>query len=221
MDRNLVFALRLRITFSKGDVLKYTSHLDLVRLWERSLRRAGVGLAYSGGFNPRPRMQLAAALPLGHTGEAEWLDVWLEAPIAIGKFATALVPVLPRGLTISQVVQVGLGEPALQTEITSAEYDVTVEWDEPVERVEVRIEHVLGATQLLQERRGRPYDLRPLIEELRLSQRREGNIALQMQLAARQGATARPEAVLRALGMGEPFARYHRKRLIAGHLLNK
>jgi radical SAM-linked protein len=212
---------RFRITFSKGDALKYTSHLDLMRLWERSLRRAGVGLAYSGGFNPRPRMQLAAALPLGHTGEAEWLDVWLEAPTAIDRFATALVPVLPHGLTISQVVQVGLEEPALQTEVTSAEYDVTVEWDEPVEGVEARVEHVLGATQLLQERRGRPYDLRPLIEGLRLSKRREDNVAFQMQLAARQGATARPEAVLQALGLGRSFARYHRKRLTTKHLPNK
>jgi radical SAM-linked protein len=213
--------LRFRITFSKGDTLKYTSHLDLMRLWERSLRRAGVGLAYSGGFNPRPRVQLAAALPLGHTGEAEWLDVWLEVPTVVDRFATALVPVLPHGLTISQVIQVELGEPALQTEITSAEYDVTVEWDEPAERVEVRVERALGATQLLQKRRGRPYDLRPLIEGLRLSQRRDGDIVFQMQLAARQGATARPEAVLQALGMGESFARYHRKRLITGHLPNK
>ena len=74
---------RLRITFSKGDTLKYTSHLDLMRIWERSLRRAGAPLAYSSGFNPRPRLQLAAALPLGHTGEAEWLDALLEEPVRV------------------------------------------------------------------------------------------------------------------------------------------
>lgn len=205
---------RFRTTFSKGDALKYTSHLDLARLWERSLRRARVGLAYSGGFNPRPRMQLAAALPLGHTGEAEWLDVWLEPPAGIDKFATALVPVLPHGLTISQVIQVGLKEPALQTQVASAEYRVTVKWNEPAERIEARVRHVLAATQLLQERRGRPYDLRSLIEGLRLAQQHEGDVVFQMQLAARQGATGRPEAVLQALGMGEPPARYHRRRLI-------
>jgi radical SAM-linked protein len=205
---------RFRITFSKGDALKYTSHLDLATLWERSLRRARVGLAYSGGFNPRPRMQLAAALPLGHTGEAEWLDVWLEPPAMIDRFATALVPVLPHGLTISQVVQVELKEPALQTQIASAEYHVTVEWDEPAEQTKARVRRVLAATQLPQERRGRPYDLRPLIEKLQLAQRHKGDVVFQMQLAARQGATARPEAVLQALGMDDPFARYHRKRLI-------
>jgi radical SAM-linked protein len=205
---------RFRITFSKGGVLKYTSHLDLARIWERSLRRARVRLAYSGGFNPRPRMQLAAALPLGHTGEAEWLDVWLEPPAAIDKFTTALVPVLPQGLMISQVIQVELKEPSLQTQIASAEYRVTVEWNEPTERIEERVRRVLAAPQLLQERRGRPYDLRPLIEQLRLAQRQDGDVVFHMRLAARQGATGRPEAVLQALEMRESFARYHRRRLM-------
>ena len=259
--------MRLRVTFSKGGPLVYTSHLDLARAWERALRRAGVGLAYSGGFNPRPKLQLAAALPLGHTAEAELLDVWLEEPTRSGgaeeqgsrgaeergsrgagerrsrgvveDFARALVPVLPDGLTISQVRQVMLKEPALQTQIVAAEYWVMVEWcpesvegwDESAGAVEARIERVLAATELPQERRGRRYDLRPLIERLWLERCPEpcpeprrravegravgGEVVLGMQLAARAGATARPEAVLDVLGMGEAFARYCRIRLIS------
>jgi len=242
--------MRLRVTFSKGGPLVYTSHLDLARAWERALRRAGVGLVYSGGFNPRPKLQLAAALPLGHTAEAELLDVWLEKPTrgrgaeergsrgVVEDFARALSPVLPDGLTISQVRQVMLNEPALQTQVVAAEYCVTVEWypesvegwDEPTEAVEARIERVLAATELPQERRGRRYDLRPLIERLWLERCPEpcpeprrragegqvvgGEVVLGMQLAARAGATARPEAVLDVLGMGEAFARYHRRRLL-------
>lgn len=216
--------MRLRVTFSKGGLLTYTSHLDLARAWQRSLRRAGVGLAYSGGFNPRPKLQLAAALPLGHTGEAELLDVWLEKPVPVEDFVGALVPVLPDGLMVSQVCQVTLKEPALQTQVVAAEYGVAVEWDEPEERVEARIEEVLAATELLQERRGKRYDLRPLIERLWLERcpelaegrAAEGEVVLGMQLAAREGATARPEAVLEPLGMGGAFARYHRRRLIRG-----
>jgi len=206
--------MRLRVTFSKSGLLTYTSHLDLARAWERSLRRAGVGLAYSGGFNPRPKLQLAAALPLGHTGEAELLDVWLEKPMLATDFVGALVPVLPDGLIVSQVCQVTLKEPALQTQVVAAEYGVAVEWNEPEERVEARIEKVLAATELLQERRGKRYDLRPLIERLWLERAAEGEVVLGMQLAAREGATARPEAVLEPLGMGGAFARYHRRRLI-------
>ena len=222
--------MRLRITFSKGGPLTYTSHLDLARVWERSLRRAGVSLAYSGGFTPRPKLQLAAALPLGHTGAAELLDVWLEQPVPVEEFARTLVPVLPAGLAVSQVCEVGLKEPALQTQVVAAEYRVTVEpcpepvegarpepvggWDEAAEQIEARIREVLAATELVRERRGRRYDVRPLIERLWLERAGRDEIVLGMQLAAREGATLRPEAVLEVLGMGGAFARYHRQRLL-------
>jgi len=210
---------RYRITFAKNGVLKYTSHLDLARAWERSLRRAGAPLAYSHGFNPRPKLQLAAALPLGYIGEAELLDVWLEKPVGVEDLARSLAPVLPEGLVIGHVQQGVLKEPALQTQVVSAEYCVTVEWGEPAEEVEARIERVLAAEELPRERarpgRGsKQYDLRPLIEQLWLERAGDGEVVLGMQLAARAGATARPEAVLDALGMGEPFARYHRRRLV-------
>ncbi len=208
--------VQLRVVFSKGGMLTFTSHLDLMRAWERSLRRAGVPLAYSQGFNPRPKLQLAAALPLGHVGEAEVLDIRLEKPMSVRDFGRALVPVLPAGLMVSQVRQITIKEPALQTQIVSVEYRVTVEWNEPAEQVEARIERVLATTELLQERRGRQYDLRPLIERLWLEQASVGEVELGMQLAARTGATARPEAVLRALGMEGAFASYHRRRLMTG-----
>jgi len=205
---------RLRITFSKDGCMKYTSHLDLARAWERSLRRAGVPLAYSHGFNPRPKLQLAAALPLGHTSEAEILDAWLEKLMPVQDFVRVLMPVLPDGLTVSQVHQVPLREPALQTRIVSAEYRVTVEWVERKEQIEARIARLLAATELPHERRGREYDLRPMVERLRLEGVGEGEAMLEMQLAAREGATARPEAVLDVLGVGETHARYHRRHLM-------
>ena len=206
--------MRVRITFSKGNGFKYTSHLDLARVWERSLRRAKVPLAYSSGFNPRPRMQLAAALPLGHTAGREFLDAWLEKPVSVEDLAKALVPVLPDGLAVSQVRQVELKAPPLQTQVTSAEYHVAVEWNESAQQVGVRIAQVLQATELIQKRKSKQYDLRPLIERLRIVPAIGSELVLEMQLAARQGATARPEAVLEALGMGEAFARHHRRQLI-------
>ena len=178
------------------------------------MRRARLPLAYSGGFNPRPKLQLAAALPLGHTGGAELLDVWLEEPLPVEDFASTLAPVLPDGLLVSQVRQVVLKEPSLPAQIVAAEYRVTVEWSEPAEAVQARIEQVMAATELAHERRGRQYNLRPLIERLWLEQAGDGEVVMGMQLAARAGATARPEAVLEMLGMGEAFARYHRRLLL-------
>lgn len=211
--------IRLRITFSKDGPLTYTSHLDLMRVWERTLRRAGLPLAYSGGFNPRAKFQLAAALPLGHTGEAEVLDVWLEAGAEeqesreVEEIVAALKPVLPEGLRVSRVCRVEKKEPALPTQVTAVEYRVTVEWRETEAQVLTRVERLLAAVELPQERRGRRYDLRPLIERLWVEKVCPGEVVLGMQLAAREGATARPEAVLEALGMGGAFARFHRYRL--------
>ena len=68
---------RLRIRFSRGEELKFISHLDIIRLWERALRRARIGLAYSEGFSPHPRISLAAPLSLGITSDAELMDVVL------------------------------------------------------------------------------------------------------------------------------------------------
>ncbi len=207
--------MRLRVTFSKGGALTFTSHLDLMRVWERALRRAGAPLAYSQGFNPRPKLQLAAALPLGHTGEAELLDVWLEKPMSVRDFSKALVPVLPNGLAVRQVRQVIIEELALQRQIESAEYRATIEgWDQSADQIEARIERTLAATELLQERRGRQYNLRPLIERLGLEEIDGTSVVLGMQLAAREGATARPEAVLTALEIPQSLARYRRCRLI-------
>ena len=207
--------MRFRVTFSKDGPLTFTSHLDLMRVWERALRRAGVPLAYSQGFNPRPRMQLAAALPLGHTGEAELLDVWLKQPMSMRDFTRTLIPVLPSGLMVHQVHQVVAKEPALQTQVRSAEYRVTIEgWDQSTEKIEEQIERALAATKLLRERRGRQYDLRPLIERLWLEQVGGHKVVLGMQLAAREGATARPEAMIKELGIDKAFVHYHRQRLI-------
>jgi radical SAM-linked protein len=206
--------MRLRVTFSKDGPLTYTSHLDLARIWERSLRRARVPLAYSQGFNPRPKLQLAAALPLGHTGEAELLDVWLENPVSVEAFAKALVPVLPDGLAVSEVRQIVVEEPALPTQVAAAEYLVTVEGGRAGNQIEAHIEQVLAAGELPREWRGKPYDLRPLIERLWVEREGEAEAVLAMQLAARAGATARPEAVLEAIGLGQAFARYRRRCLL-------
>jgi radical SAM-linked protein len=212
--RNAKRIMRLRITFAKEGWLIYSSHLDLMRLWERALRRAAVPLAYSGGYNPRPKLQLARALPLGHVGEEELVDVWLEESVSLKQFAKSLVPVLPEGLTVKRVQEVDPGAPAMQTQVVATEYHVIVEWDRSLEEARARVERALAADELPHERRGKRYDLRPLIEDLQLEEVSDGKVILDMRLSARPGATGRPEAVLDVLGMGDAFARYRRTRLI-------
>jgi radical SAM-linked protein len=202
------------VSFAKRKAIRYTSHLDLARAWARAFHRSGIPLAYSLGFNPRPRIQLAAALPLGHTGAAEILDVWLEQRVGDEEFLAALVGNLPDGLSVTHARQVEPRGPALQTQVTSSAYRVTLSGTECVGALEARIAEVKGATELPHEWRRRRYDLRPLIEELQLVGAHGIEAVLRMQLAARPGATARPEAVVAVLGVEHTFAEYHRLRLL-------
>ncbi|NLE45394.1 MAG: DUF2344 domain-containing protein [Chloroflexi bacterium] len=206
---------RIRVTYAKEGVAIYSSHLDVVRVWERSLRRAGVPMVYSAGFSPRPRLQFATPLPLGHRADSELVDIWLESRVSLESFVESVAPVLPCGFGLRSAREVALDEPAVQTQIRSAVYSVEVEWPEPRCNVERRVAKLLQADELLLERKGKPYDLRPLVEDLTIDAAgNEGWVTLSMRLAARGGATARPEAVLSALGMSEAFARFRRTRLL-------
>ena len=115
---------RLRIRFSRGEEIKYISHLDIMRLWQRALNRAGMALAYSEGFNPHPRMSLAAPLALGVTSDAELMDIVLAKFVSPHSFTAAVGRQLPRGITISGVYNTPLTMPSLQSQVRQAEYTV-------------------------------------------------------------------------------------------------
>ena len=98
--------MRIRITFSKQGALRYTGHLDLHKLWERAARRAELPLAYSQGFHPQPKMNLAAALPLGFSSRCEVLDMRLEHEIPLDDLSQRLNDTLPSGIQVAEIEQV-------------------------------------------------------------------------------------------------------------------
>jgi radical SAM-linked protein len=206
--------MRARITFSKQGALRYTGHLDLHRLWERAMRRADLPLSYSLGFHPQPKISIAAALPLGFSSLGEVLDVRFNAEISPEEIATRLKDSLPPDIQITSVKFVDEREPALQTQVLSATYDVYL--TEPVDGSELtrKVEEMLASESLPRERRSKFYDLRPLIETLNVVTETNKKVWLQMKLAARDGATGRPEEVLNALGIEPEYTRVERTLLI-------
>jgi radical SAM-linked protein len=210
--------MRLRITFTKQGALRYTGHLDLHKLWERTARRAELPLAYSLGFHPQPKMNIAAALPLGFSSRCEVLDMRLQNDILLDGLCEKLQATLPAGIRVLNVERVDDGEPALQTQVTAAEYEVALK--EPIDgpELERRIETLMGTGTLPRQRRGKNYDLRPLIEDLSLNPTRSplegrGSVIF-MRLAAREGATGRPEEVVDSLGIPFEETRIERTKLI-------
>jgi radical SAM-linked protein len=209
--------MRIQITFSKQGPLRYTGHLDLHRLWERAARRAELPLAYSQGFHPQPKMNLAAALPLGFSSRCEILDLKLERDIPLEGLRERLNETLPAGIQVLDIEQVDERAPALQTQVLSAEYEVRGIEAGFGEEVKRKIESLLAAESIVRTRRGKEYDLRPLIEELTLtpdpSPDGRGD-KIVMRLAAREGATGRPEEVLDALGIAFEETRIERTQLL-------
>ncbi len=197
---------RIRITFGKGEEVRYISHLDMMRLWKRALRRANVPLAYSKGFNPQPRISIAAPLPVGFTGEEEVMDILLERPVSLASLTRSVKKQIPPGITLKEVREVYMALPSLQSQVRFAEYTVS-----PLdgEEIESKIESLLAAEAIPRERRGKKYDLRPLIDDLRL----EGS-SLWMCLKHDAQGAGRPDEVLAALGLQRPGKAIHRRRLI-------
>jgi radical SAM-linked protein len=205
---------RLRLTFAKTAAMKYTGHLDTHLAWERTFRRARLPLAYSQGFHPQPRIQLAAALPLGFTSECEVADVWLESAHPPAEVRAALEVAAPPGLQIVAVAEAPLDARPLQILVRSADYGVVLKSPWSPEAVEAAIAGLLARTEVPRVRRDKAYDLRPLIEALERERSAAEGHTLRMRLAAREGATGRPEEVVEALGADPAEARYHRRRLI-------
>ncbi len=210
---------RLRVTFSQGGAMRYVGHLDVVRTWERGLRRAGVPLAYSAGFNPGPRLYFASGLPLGATGRAEIVDVLLTETMTPDTFLDAVGPHLPAGLALIRAEEAPIKTPALQGELQASVWQVDVQSDEPPDALAGRVEALLAleTIEARKRRKGRlaEYDLRPLILAVSYEGQPEpGWHRLAMTLRSEPSATGRADAVLAALGLGEAVARIDRLRLI-------
>ncbi len=215
--------MRLRITFSKQGALRYTGHLDLHKILERSLRRAHLPLAYSQGFHPQPKLNLAAALPLGFFSRAEVMDIVLTEEV--DNLVSSLQGHVPPGLTILGAEEVDSRAPSLQSQVIAVEYEVEITEADYGRGLTEKIASVLKSESIPRERRQKQYDLRPLIEELTLTPiptsgasplpERDGvGVRVFMRLSAREGATGRPEEVLAALEIPLEATRIERTQLL-------
>jgi radical SAM-linked protein len=196
--------------------MRFTGNLDLHRTLERTMRRGNLPLAYSQGFNPRPKLTLASALPLGYTSEAEYADFWLKSDQPLLEIAKALKKAAPPGIVIQEIKAIDIDAPKLQTSIVSAEYQVTL--FEPAEDLEGKAADLLAADEVLLEkaRKGkrREYDLRQLILDIKaLPEDEEGRQRLELHLLAQEGNTGRPDDVLSQLDIDPLETHIHRTKI--------
>jgi radical SAM-linked protein len=209
---------RLRIRFCRGAEIKFISHLDIIRLWQRALHRAEIPLAYSEGFNPHPRISLAVPLAIGVTSEAELMDIFCTKWVSPHWFSAAVSRQLPPGIEILQVYPINLSQPSLQSQVRYAEYKVEVETEKEPTDIESGLSSLLSAEHLpWQHQRDtgiRSYDLRALIDNLRLIDYHRPYCTIGMTLRCDNSGSGRPEQVAAALGFTHNPQSMHRTKLI-------
>ena len=166
--------MRIRVRFSKVGKVRFLSHRDLARIWERALRRTDVPVAYSVGFVPRPRLHFGLALATGAESWAEYLDIDIDpdrvdqlAPL--DELAVKLGDALPVGVEVLAIGPVVPGSPSLQESVTSCGWSIAFA-ELPPDLAASAVERALAASELpvTRERKGRPVtdDLRPQLRYL-------------------------------------------------------
>jgi radical SAM-linked protein len=195
--------VRIRIRFAKLGRVRWTSHRDVARMWERALRRARLPLAYTAGFSPRPRVSFGLALPTGCESQAEYLDVAVTEPVAVADLVSTLSPLLPDGVDVLAATDLSPQAGSLQEEVTSCRWEIDVPHVEPdrlcslVTEVE-RAEHL----PVTRERKGRSVtdDLRPSLLTLSSAGPRGGGSGLVAELATRPRGV-RPAELAQVMGL--------------------
>jgi radical SAM-linked protein len=196
--------VRLRIRFSKLGKVRFLGHRDLARVWERTLRRAELPVAYSEGFSPRPKLAFGLALSTGYESDGEYLDVDLSAgaeSLQLAALPGRFSALLPEGIDVSTVCEVSRSEPSLQQAVTSCSWLIDVV-DTSVADAADAVDRALAAPRLMftRERKGKEVtdDLRPYLLDLCVIGPTPTAVRLSAELGT-QPRTLRPAELLAAL----------------------
>lgn len=184
-----------RIRYAKKGRLRFLSHHDLLRFWERAVRRSEIPIRFSQGHNPRPTLSFPTALGVGIESEDEILEVELSTWVSPRQIREQLSAQLPEGIEVRAV------EPFLRrdrTKVDFVEYEAALA--ELPEDLPARIEEMMARDTLVVPRRteegSRPVDIRPYLMAIEVEER-----AILLRLRVTDEGTARVEEVLQALGL--------------------
>jgi radical SAM-linked protein len=202
--------MRVRLRFAKTGKVRFTSHRDVARIWERALRRAGLPIAYTEGFSPRPKMHFGLALSTGNESLAEYLDIDLRPDAAptealdewLAELPSLLDAGLPAGIEVLAADTIpATGGTSLQQAVTACSWRLTILGLEPADAAG-EIRRLLDAPELpvLRERKGKltEDDIRPAVLRLTLEGAGDAGVVVAAELAT-QPRAVRPGELLAAL----------------------
>jgi radical SAM-linked protein len=211
---------RLRVRFSRGEELKFISHLDIIRLWVRAMRRARIPLEYTEGFSPHPRISLAVPLSVGVTADNELLDISITKVVSPHWFVETVNRQLPDGLKVLEATPIGPNVPSLQSQVRFAQYQVEVKTGKNEEEIKKDIDRLLALESLPwhheRDTGRKSYDLRHLIDDIWLVEMKPASCVVGMILRCDESGSGRPEQVALALSFAEYPVSLQRTKLLLG-----
>lgn len=161
------------LTFSKTGTICYTSHLDMMKMFKRVFKRAGIKQSYSQGFNPHPKMTFAQPLSLGYWGLGELLEFETDEDYGADFIKNTLAPLMPEGIVITDCVEAENSKKTLASKTDAAEYIIAIPLHEALDMDNDRIhDKYMGQDQIITYKKQKKkkelaeVDIKPMIRDL-------------------------------------------------------
>lgn len=194
--------MKLRALLTKGEEIRFISHLDYASLIERALRRAGLPVAYSEGFNPHMKFSFASALAVGTTSEAEVMDVELEHPMSQPEAWDRLSRSLPPGVKLLRLLPYEGKTKSLMALVDGASYRIVLPYAGTQEAAERAIAAFFAAPEAVYRRvlpkKTREIDAKPYIREIK-AEKDGSSLVLQLAVNIMQTGSLKPTEAIALL----------------------
>ena len=212
---------RIRIKYIKGEQVKYISHLDILRTFNRALKRAGLPVAYSQGFNPHPLISFGMPLSVGMTSEAEYADIEFEKDVDTEELISAINNVMPEGIKVIKADLIDDKTPSIASCINMAEYRVTVFLKKKIDiNLFDALDEFLSQDEIIVQKQNKKktqeVNIHPDIHNIDIEESNAETVVFNMKLSAGSKANLKPELVIQALenyipGFEADFIKIHKR----------
>ena len=186
---------KVRVKFTKGPEVKFISHLDTIRTFERAIRRSGIPIAYSSGYNPRMRLAWGPPLSVGIESSCELVDLFMETWVNPGRLKETLAPSFPKGFDIIEAEIADAKGPSLDTYLNRAEYSVLIQSGQ-AEQLRHKAEEILKRENIDVEKKGKIVNKRPMLHGIKVM---EDPLRIEMTLQVGASGTLKPKEVTQLL----------------------
>lgn len=200
---------RIRARFCKMDLMKFISHLDLMRMMERTLRRSNVPLGFSQGFNPHPKISFATALAIGVSSEGEYIDIDVTEHLDLESFKSNMNKQLPSGIHILQCKYISLSTKPLMAVVDFSSYIIKCylerEIDEDIIKRSIddflNQQHIFISKTTIKRKNEikKEIDIKPLIRSMEISDISDMELILKVNVATGSKGNLKPEIVVNEL----------------------